>query len=71
MALEKDVLHHHAIRQIVERDREQRGLAPALAVELPNDPRVRGLFVEPHALSGYDELIEGPRADDAPEEERP
>ena len=71
LALEKDVLHHHAIRQILERDREERGLAPRLAVELPDDPRVRELFVEPHALSGYDELIEGPPADEASEKDRP
>lgn len=73
LALEKDVLHHHAIRQIVEREREQRGLAPALAVELPDDPRVRGLFVEPHPLTSYDDLIDGPRADEASQakEDRP
>jgi transposase len=55
-ALQKDVLHHHGIRQILERDRVQRGVPPPLPVVLPDDPRVRDLAVRPHDLGRYDEI---------------
>jgi transposase len=55
-ALQKDVLHHHGIRQILERDRIERGAPPPLPVVLPDDPRVRDLSVRPHDLSRYDEI---------------
>ena len=32
----------------------QRGQLPPLALELPDDPRVRDLVVIPHALQSYD-----------------
>jgi hypothetical protein len=55
-ALEKDIPHHHAVRQILERQRRAQGRSPALPVELPNDPRVRDLTVRPHTLESYDTL---------------
>lgn len=48
--------HAGAVRQVLERARRARGASPAVAVELPQDPRVRELVVRPHALSRYDQL---------------
>jgi transposase len=57
-ALQEDLPHHHAVRQILERQRRARRLRPAIAVQLPDDPRVRDLVVRPHPLAGYDALAE-------------
>ena len=56
-AIEKDIPHHHAVRQILERQCRAEGRSPALPVALPDDPRVRGLIVRPHTLESYDALI--------------
>jgi transposase len=53
-ALERDVPHVHAVRQVLERERRARGLPPALPLALPDDPRVRDLRVRPHSLETYD-----------------
>lgn len=66
-ALEKDIPHHHAVRQILERRRRAEGRSPALPVQLPDDPRVRELTIRPHTLEGYDELTQdlvGPQEPD-------
>lgn len=55
-ALDKDIPHHHAVQQILERQRRAEGRSPALPVQLPDDPRVRDLSVRPHTLESYDTL---------------
>jgi len=55
-ALDKDIPHPHAVRQILERQRRAEGRRPALPVNLPEDPRVRDLTVRPHPLESYDAL---------------
>ena len=55
-ALSKDVPHPNAVRLILERCREERHQLPPIAIELPNDDRVRELVVRPHALKTYDQL---------------
>jgi transposase len=55
-AIEKDTPHHHAVRQILERQHRAEGRSPTLPVELPDDPRVRNLTVRPHTLESYDQL---------------
>ncbi len=55
-ALEKGVPHPQAVRHILDRRRRQAGRLPSVPVTLPDDPRVRGLAVRPHDLSGYDNL---------------
>lgn len=57
-ALARGVPHPHAVRQALERRREERGKPAALPLDLPEDPRVRGLVVKPHSLSTYDQLTE-------------
>jgi hypothetical protein len=58
-AIEKDIPHHHAVRQILERQCRAEGRKPTLPVTLPDDPRVRELTIRPHALQAYDELSQG------------
>ena len=55
-ALSRGVPHPNAVRLALERRREQREQDPPLAVELPEDPRVRKLVVKPHKLDDYDQL---------------
>lgn len=54
--LSRDAIHLHAVRQVLDRMRHERGLPPPVPVPLPNDPRVRDIVVKPHELSTYDAL---------------
>ena len=58
-AMDKDIPHHHAVRQILERQCRAEGRKPTLPVELPDDPRVRDLTIRPHTLESYDKLTQG------------
>ena len=49
-ALSSDVPHPNAVRLILERCREERHQLPPIAIELPDDDRVRELVVRPHDL---------------------
>ena len=53
-ALSADTLHVAAVRQVLERCAQEAGTPPPVAVSLPNDPKVRDLHVQPHALGDYD-----------------
>ena len=55
-AVERGTPHVPAVRQLIERNRHQRGRLPAIPVALPDDPRVRNLVVKPHRLDSYDRL---------------
>ncbi len=55
-ALEKGVPHYHAVRQILEQKRRAQGAKPSIPVRLPEDPRIKDLWVRPHSLASYDEL---------------
>lgn len=55
-AISSDALHVAAVRQILDRRQQQAEQPPPLAVDLPDDPRVRDLVVKPHELSAYDGL---------------
>lgn len=57
-AIENDVPHPQAVRHILDRRRRARGRPPATPVDLPNDPRIRNLAVQPHDLGGYDRIAE-------------
>ncbi len=61
-AVQRNAMHVAAVQQVLERNRHRLGQPPALAVELPQDPRVRDLVVKPHRLDSYDTFQEG--ADD-------
>lgn len=53
--LERDAVHVGAVRQVLDRCRSERGLAPPVAIPLPPGQH-RDLVVTPHALSTYDSL---------------
>jgi hypothetical protein len=63
-AVERETTHLAAVRQILDRRRHERGQAPPIPVQLPDDPRVRNLVVRPHALETYDRLQEDTSNDD-------
>jgi hypothetical protein len=69
-AIDKDIPHHHAVRQILERQRRAEGRSPALPVELPDDPRVRDLTIRPHKLESYDELTQDIVDPEGPDDRR-
>lgn len=54
-ALAANVPHPNTVRVILDRRREKR--EPLVHLELPADPRVRGLTVQPHNLTNYDKLL--------------
>lgn len=54
--LAADALHVGAVRQVLERRAQEAGTPPPIPVALPDDPKVRNLHVQPHALSTYDAL---------------
>ena len=53
-ALEKGTPHPAAVRLILDRRRQKRNAKPPLPIELPDDPRIKNLFVKPHNLANYD-----------------
>ncbi len=64
-ALARDAAYLGAVRQLIDLERARRGHRPPIAVELPDDPRVRNLSVRPHPLADYEPLAQEP-ADDQP-----
>jgi hypothetical protein len=55
-ALLRDVLHPNAVRLALERQREQQGGEPPVAIVMPAHVRDRDVPVRPHALETYDQL---------------
>jgi transposase len=55
-ALASGVPHPNAVRQALERQREQRHLPPPLAIVLPNNAKARNIVVRPGSLAAYDQL---------------
>ena len=59
-ALDKGVPHDNAVRQSLERRREERLLPPAMALALPDNDKVRNVSVRTHALAAYDQINRAP-----------
>ena len=53
-AIERETPDPETLRLILDRRRRARGLAPPVAVQLPDNPKLRELVVTPHPLAGYD-----------------
>ena len=53
-ALDKGSPHPETVRLVLDRRRRQRQAKPPLAIELPDDPRIKNLVVKPHRLADYD-----------------
>ncbi len=58
-AIAADALHVAAVRQGLERRRQEAGQPPPIPVALPDDPRVRDMHVQPHNLATYDNISGG------------
>jgi len=67
--LQRDVPHIAAVRQVLERNHAAKGRPPAIALALPDDPRLRDLDVRPHALGSYDVIGRRPLLSDPGREE--
>ena len=63
-ALERGVPHPHAVRQSLERRRQQRDLPPPLSISLLSHPKLRDIVVQPHDLAAYDMKKESDDDDD-------
>jgi transposase len=70
-ALERETPHLSALRHILDRNRHEQGKPPPIAVELPDNPKVRDLVVNPHSLTTYDQLRQEDNADDKPQDPEP
>ncbi|MGB5253308.1 MAG: hypothetical protein WBN68_11340, partial [Sedimenticolaceae bacterium] len=55
-ALANDVPHPNAVRQVLERRREQRQQPPPLPLTLPDNDKAKGIAVRPASLAPYDQL---------------
>ena len=64
LALSRDAAHPRAVQQILTEAEQQQQQTPQLPVSLPDDPRLKDLWVTPHSLTGYDTLTQEPDADD-------
>ena len=56
-ALNKGVPHPNAVRQTLQKRREERDQPPPLPIALPDNEKARNLVVKPHTLTSYDEII--------------
>ena len=63
-AVERGTPHPQAVRQVLERRRQEQGAPPPVAVRLPDNKRVRGIAVRPHDLKAYDAIKEAFDDDD-------
>ena len=57
-ALLNNAPHPHAVRHICERRRKESGREISLPLSLPDDPRIQNMYVKPHKLNDYDNLLE-------------
>jgi hypothetical protein len=67
-ALAHEVPHPNAVRQVLERRREQRQQPPPLTLTLPDNDKAKHIIVRPASLAPYDQLHTPPtesRDDDA------
>lgn len=55
-ALQRDVPHPDAVRQSLVRRREERRLAPPVAIALPHNDKARNIVVRSASLAAYDQL---------------
>lgn len=55
-ALAEDTAHLGAVRHFIDHHAQAQGLAPPIAVTLPDDPRLHALTVRAHPLSDYQHL---------------
>ena len=67
-ALSNGVSHPSAVRQALERRREQRDRQPPITLTLPDNDKARNIVVRAPSLALYDQL--NPDTDDNPQAEQ-
>ena len=55
-ALQSDAAYLGGVRHFIDQQRKESDKPPPLALDLPDDPRLRTLHVRPHDLTDYDRL---------------
>ena len=68
-ALTSGVPHPNAVRQVLERRREQANRPPPLTLTLPGNDKARQIVVRPASLAGYDQIHEPDITTDTTDEE--
>jgi hypothetical protein len=63
-ALQQQVPHPNAVRQVLERRREQQHRPPPIALALPDNAKAHHIVVRPAPLALYDQLDGSVRTDD-------
>ena len=56
--LKRGAISADSVEHVLEQKARARQAKPTLPVELPDDPRVRGLRITPHELKSYDTLTQ-------------
>ena len=64
-ALESDAAYLGGVRHFIDQHRKESDKPPPLALDLPDDPRLRNLSVRPHDLADYDRLHDESDSGDA------
>ena len=67
-ALQSDAAYLGGVRHFIDQQRKESDKPPPLALDLPDDPRLRTLSVRPHDLADYDRLND---QSDCADEEQP
>ncbi len=62
-ALERGTPHPRSVQMLLEKEEMDRKELPPIEVDLPDDPRVRGIAVRSHDLGSYDRLSSAPAQD--------
>ena len=55
-ALQSDATYLGGVRHFIDQHRKESDKPPPLALDLPDDPRLRTLSVRPHDLADYDHV---------------
>ena len=63
-ALQSDAAYLGGVRHFIDQQRKESDKPPPLALDLPDDPRLRTLSVRPHDLADYDRLHDESNSDD-------
>ena len=56
LAIEREAYGAGSVAHLLEQRRRAQGLKPPLSMQLPDDPRIRDLRLQPHRLEEYDAL---------------
>ena len=68
-ALQSDAAHLGGVRHFIDQQRKESDKPPPLALDLPDDPRLRTLSVRPHDLADYDHLRDASDSGDKDEQD--